>query len=252
MALGRSPLLAEQLTQLLRADVSPLPLRAFGGALETPLNQINRWFVLWAMGLSGRGSVPPAYLTEDWRAPRNRAEKYFEMAPAAAWAAGQTGQREDAIIAALVARLDADHEPRWLRGDWVGALSALSGERFGYDSQAWREWWPTYRGMVKVPPGSFSMGSDSGEPAERPIHGVTVSGFYLDRFEVTNAAFSAFSAFITATNHVTDPERNGVGWHWTGEWKQVAAPMMVMVMGTCTRHPWGASRAGARRSVSTT
>jgi formylglycine-generating enzyme required for sulfatase activity len=228
MALGRSPLLAEQLTQLLRADVSPLPLRAFGGALETPLDQINRWFVLWAMGLSGSGSVPPAYLTEDWRAPRNRAEKYFELAPAAAWAAGQTGQREDAIIAALIARLDTDDEPRWLRGDWVGALSALSGERFGYDSQAWREWWSTYRGMVKVPPGGFSMGSDSGEPAERPVHEVTVSGFYLDRFEVTNATFSEF---VTATNHVTDPERAGVGWHWTGEWQQLK--------GADWRHPRG-------------
>ena len=96
------------------------------------------------------------------------------------------------------------------------------------DAQAWREWSSTYRGMVKVPPGNFSMGSDSGEPAERPIHDVTVSGFYLDRFEVTNAAFSEF---VTATNHVTDPERNGVGWHWTGEWKQVK--------GADWRHPHG-------------
>jgi formylglycine-generating enzyme required for sulfatase activity len=228
MALARSPLLAEQLTQQLHADGSPLPLRAFGGALEAPLNRINRWFVLWAMGLSGSGSVPPAYLLEDWRAPQNRAEKYFELAPAAAWTVGQSGQHEDAIIDALIARLDADDEPRWLRGDWVGALSALSGERFGYDSRAWREWWSTYRGMVKVPPGIFSMGSDSGEPAERPIHDVTVSGFYLDRFEVTNAAFSEF---VAATNHVTGPERDGVGWHWTGEWKQVK--------GANWRHPHG-------------
>ncbi len=228
MALGRSPLLAEKLAQQLRADGSPLPLRVFGGALEAPLDQINRWFVLWAMGLSGSGSVPPAYLTEDWRAPRNRAEKYFELAPAAAWTVGQSGQREDAIIDALIARLDTDDDPRWLRGDWVGALSALSGERFGYDSQAWRDWWSIYRGMVKVPPGSFSMGSDSGEPAERPVHEITVSGFYLDRFEVTN---TAFSEFVTATNHVTDPERNGVGWHWTGEWQQVK--------GADWRHPHG-------------
>jgi formylglycine-generating enzyme required for sulfatase activity len=228
LALGRSPSLAEKLTQQLRTDGSQLPLRAFGGALEAPLIQVNRWFVLWAMGLSGSGRVPPAYLTQDWQAPQNRTEKYFELAPAAAWAAAQTGQREDAIIDALIARLDADHEPRWLRGDWVGALSALSGERFGYDSQAWREWWSTYRGMVKVPTGNFSMGSDSGEPAERPIHDVTVSGFYLDRVEVTNAAFSEF---VAATNHLSDPERNGVGWHWTGEWQ--------LVKGADWRHPRG-------------
>ena len=218
MALGRWPSLGEELTQQLRADGSLLPLHAFGGALEAPLNQIHRWFVLWAMGLSGSGNVPPAYLTENWQAPRNRAEKYFELAPAAAWTAAQNEQRGDTIVDALIARLDAVDEPRWLAGDWVGALSALSGERFAYDAQAWREWWSTYRGMVKVPAGSLSMGSDSGESAERPAHEVTVSSFYLDRFEVTNAAFSEF---VSATNHLTDPERNGVGWHWTGKWKQV-------------------------------
>ncbi|GEM_PF-591530 len=228
LALGRSPLLAENLTRQLRANGSQLPLHAFGGALEAPLNQVNRWFVLWAMGLSGSGRVPPAYLTQDWQAPRNPTEKYFELAPAAAWAAAQTGQHEDAIIDALVARLDAGHEPRWLAGDWVGALSVLSGERFGFDSQAWRRWWSAYRGMLKVRAGSFSMGSDSGEPAERPVHQVTVSGFYLDRVEVTNAAFSEF---VTATDHLTDPERNGVGWHWSGEWEQVK--------GADWRHPYG-------------
>jgi sulfatase modifying factor 1 len=228
MALGRSPSLAAELARQLRADVSALPLRAFGGALEAPLNQINRWYVLWAMGLSASARVPPAYLAEDWRAPRNRAEKYFELAPAAAWTAAQAGQRDDAIIDALIARLDGDDEPRWLRGDWVGALSALSGERFGYDSRAWRAWWSSYRGMVKVPDGSFSMGSDSGEPGERPVHEVTVSAFYLDRVEVTNAAFSEF---VTATNHVSDSERNGAGWHWSGEWQQVK--------GADWRHPRG-------------
>ena len=110
----------------------------------------------------------------------------------------------------------------------MGALSVLSGERFGFDSQAWRRWWSAYRGMLKVRAGSFSMGSDSGEPAERPVHQVTVSGFYLDRVEVTNAAFSEF---VTATDHLTDPERNGVGWHWSGEWEQVK--------GADWRHPYG-------------
>ncbi len=228
IALSRSPSLAEKLTRLLHTDVPPLTLRAFGGALESRLSQIHRWYLLWAMGLNGSGRVPPAYLAEAWRQPSNRAEKYFDLAPAAAWTAGQTGQRDDAFIDALIARLGADLEPRWLTGDWVGALSALSGERFGYDSQAWREWWSTYRGMVRVPGGRMSMGTDSGEPAERPAHEVTVANFYMDRFEVTNAEFSTF---VAATNHVTDPQRAGFGWHWIGEWKQVK--------GADWRHPHG-------------
>ena len=40
--------------------------------------------------------------------------------------------------------------------------------------------------MVFVPEGTFSMGSDDGPFDERPVHAVTVSAFFVDRFEVTN------------------------------------------------------------------
>jgi formylglycine-generating enzyme required for sulfatase activity len=39
-----------------------------------------------------------------------------------------------------------------------------------------------------VPSGSFQMGSDNGDPNEKPVHQVTfASGFYLGRYEVTQA-----------------------------------------------------------------
>ncbi|HBE01627.1 MAG TPA: hypothetical protein DC049_04030, partial [Spirochaetia bacterium] len=38
--------------------------------------------------------------------------------------------------------------------------------------------------MVLVPAGTFTMGSKSGKPNEQPEHKVTVSAFYLDKFEV--------------------------------------------------------------------
>lgn len=45
--------------------------------------------------------------------------------------------------------------------------------------------------MVSVPAGSFSMGSASGgEADEKPVHTVTVSGFKLDKHEVTNAEYN--------------------------------------------------------------
>ena len=31
--------------------------------------------------------------------------------------------------------------PDWLAGDMVGALTALTGQRFGHDYGAWRSWW---------------------------------------------------------------------------------------------------------------
>ena len=40
-------------------------------------------------------------------------------------------------------------------------------------------------GMVHVPAGEFQMGSSSGAAAEKPVHEVYVSGFFIDTYEVT-------------------------------------------------------------------
>ena len=54
--------------------------------------------------------------------------------------------------------------------------------------------------MVWIPGGTFSMGSDKHYPEERPVHRVTVDGFWMDRTPVTN---ERFARFVAATNHVT-------------------------------------------------
>jgi len=43
--------------------------------------------------------------------------------------------------------------------------------------------------MVWVDGGAFQMGSNSGEPDEKPVHTVTVKGFYMDKYEVTQAEY---------------------------------------------------------------
>ncbi len=46
--------------------------------------------------------------------------------------------------------------------------------------------------FVRIDPGSFKMGSDSGDPDETPVHEVTLSkGFYLQTTEVTQAQWEA-------------------------------------------------------------
>ncbi len=59
--------------------------------------------------------------------------------------------------------------------------------------------------LVRIPGGTFTMGSDTGEPDEQPRHEVKVSPFAMGKFEVTNAEFERF-----------DPEhrafRNGNSW----------------------------------------
>jgi formylglycine-generating enzyme required for sulfatase activity len=228
LALSRSPAAGAAMSRSLDADVPDLTLSAFGGALQSSLRRINRWYLLWGIALNGSGSVPLDYLAEVWRDSPNRAEKYFNLAPAAAWTTAQLGQNDDEVIDLLIARLGARDEPEWLAGDWVGALTALTGERFGYDRNAWRQWWTVHRGMIRVPAGNLVMGTASGEPAEGPPHEVTISRFYMDRFEVTNAEFSEF---VEATGHQTSAERSGKGWHWTGTWRQVN--------GADWRHPRG-------------
>jgi len=58
--------------------------------------------------------------------------------------------------------------------------------------------------MVWIPGGTFCMGSDTHYPEEAPAHEVTVAGFWIDRYQVTNAAFRRF---IKATGYATLAER---------------------------------------------
>ena len=46
--------------------------------------------------------------------------------------------------------------------------------------------------MVLVPGGTFTMGTNDGQAAERPAHQVRLSTFYIDRHEVTNRQFRVF------------------------------------------------------------
>src|SRR4029078_9186304 len=57
--------------------------------------------------------------------------------------------------------------------------------------------------MVWIPGGTFRMGSDKHYPEERPAHRVTVDGFWMDRYPVTNARFTRF---MQETRHVTFAE----------------------------------------------
>lgn len=65
---------------------------------------------------------------------------------------------------------------------------------------------PAPPGMVWIPAGEFAMGSPQPDTNanERPVHGVRVSGFWMDRTEVTNAQFAAF---VKATGYKTTAEK---------------------------------------------
>jgi len=73
---------------------------------------------------------------------------------------------------------------------------------------------PAPAGMVWIPGGEFSMGSDASSEAlcglagvtrdALPVHRVSVDGFWMDQTDVTN---EKFEAFVRATGYVTIAER---------------------------------------------
>jgi formylglycine-generating enzyme required for sulfatase activity len=63
---------------------------------------------------------------------------------------------------------------------------------------------PPHPGMVWIPGGTFRMGSEKFYPEERPVHEVSVDGFWMDTFEVTSAQFAQF---VAQTGYKTVAER---------------------------------------------
>lgn len=68
--------------------------------------------------------------------------------------------------------------------------------------------------MVEIPAGPFTMGSDEGDPEDAPAHEVDLPAFEIDKFEVTNADFDAFSK---QTGYATFAEKQGTR-NWRDEW----------------------------------
>ncbi|MEO6809429.1 MAG: formylglycine-generating enzyme family protein [Isosphaeraceae bacterium] len=67
---------------------------------------------------------------------------------------------------------------------------------------------PAPEGMVWIPGGSFLMGSNEIDDAH-PVHTVQLTGFWMDRTEVTNAQFARFadaSGYKTVAERAPDPK----------------------------------------------
>jgi len=71
--------------------------------------------------------------------------------------------------------------------------------------------------MVFVEGGTFKMGSNDGDDDEKPIHSVTVSDFYIGKYEVT---VGAFKEFVNASGYQTEAETGDGSYVWTTKWEK--------------------------------
>ncbi|MFA4907980.1 MAG: SUMF1/EgtB/PvdO family nonheme iron enzyme [archaeon] len=74
--------------------------------------------------------------------------------------------------------------------------------------------------MVFVKGGTFQMGSNDGQDDEKSVHTVTVSDFWMGKYEVT---VTEFEKFVSETGYQTDAEKGDGSYCWTGSaWEKKA------------------------------
>jgi formylglycine-generating enzyme required for sulfatase activity len=97
--------------------------------------------------------------------------------------------------------------------DVIAAASAISSAS------------PQVDGMVRIPRGTFLMGSDRHYPEEAPAHRVAVDGFWMDRCAVTNREFQRF---IETTGYVTLAERPANAADYPGAKPELLRPSSIV------------------------
>ncbi|MCC6628350.1 MAG: formylglycine-generating enzyme family protein [Chloroflexi bacterium] len=79
--------------------------------------------------------------------------------------------------------------------------------------------------MVWLPGGAFLMGSNDHYHEEAPVHPVTVAGFWIDLYAVTN---DQFAAFVAATGYTTLVERAPDPADYPGALPEMLVPASVV------------------------
>ena len=89
--------------------------------------------------------------------------------------------------------------------------------------------------MEWIPGGAFLMGSNDHYPEEAPAHRVTVGGFWMDRYTVTN---TEFRRFVEATDYITLAERPANAADYPGAKPEMLhAGSLVFVFGVLAWQP---------------
>ena len=78
------------------------------------------------------------------------------------------------------------------------------------------------QGMVLIPAGDFTLGTDDKSPDERPKQKIHVEAFYIDKYEVTNAEYKAVVSSHTYPENQDEYPVTGVTWEQATEFARLA------------------------------
>ena len=126
------------------------------------------------------------------------------------WAQRQAPATENATLIAVVTRAEATQITEATRAEAM-QIGAATVEAGGVVERTTRLPSGTQVVQVLVPGGTFAMGSEDGDSDERPIHDVTLDGFWIDRTEVTNAQYEECVAAgaCNRSGYADDSDFNG-------------------------------------------
>lgn len=95
-------------------------------------------------------------------------------------------------------------------------------------------------GMVLIPKGEFLMGDNKTSPDERPLRRIHLKGFYMDKYEVTNAQFKEiFPKHKFGKNQDKHPV-SGVNWSQASEYAAAVGKRLA------TEEEWEKAARGAK------
>ena len=78
------------------------------------------------------------------------------------------------------------------------------------------------QGMVLIPEGDFTLGTDDKSPDERPKQKIHVAAFYIDKYEVTNAEYKAIVPSHKYPENQDEYPVTGVTWEQATEFARLA------------------------------
>lgn len=136
----KTPEFGAALMRVLTVPIEGEPTTMFTGQ-SISRQDLTRWFLITTLAINGHGRINPAWINSGSDLTVPDSEKIFDPSIASIVASGWLQQNDKLLLRELFVRLNKPSEPLWVKADVIGALTAITDQRYGYDVSAWNSWW---------------------------------------------------------------------------------------------------------------